>query len=168
MVVDLYWIEPFLAVTSRPRGGDWLDDEMAALRRAGVDTLVSCLMPSEERELALSDEPEAAHRSGIAFARAPIEDRETPADSAVFEGIVARLNADRSVGRRVAIHCRQGLGRSPLLAAAMLVRSGLTADEAWDRIQEHRGQRVPDTEEQREWVRLFEHRRPSRVVAHGS
>ena len=26
--MDLYWIDPSLAIASRPRGGDWLDDEM--------------------------------------------------------------------------------------------------------------------------------------------
>ena len=153
--MDLYWIDPSLAIASRPRGGDWLDDEMASLRRQGVDILVSCLASPEERELGLSDEERAASRAGIAFARAPIEDRGTPASTADFEGVIRRLTADRRAGRRVAVHCRQGLGRGPLVAAAVLVRSGFSADEAWNLIRERRNQPVPDTDEQREWVHAF-------------
>jgi hypothetical protein len=31
-----------LSTMARPRGGDWLADELAALRRRGVDVLVHC------------------------------------------------------------------------------------------------------------------------------
>ena len=48
------------------------------------------------------------------------------------------------------IHCRQGIGRSSLLAAAVLEASSL--DEAWRRIAEARGRSVPDTPEQRAWL----------------
>jgi hypothetical protein len=44
---DLFWIEaPWpgrLAIAARPRGAEWPDDEMRALRAAGVDVLVSLL-----------------------------------------------------------------------------------------------------------------------------
>jgi hypothetical protein len=33
----------------RPRGGDWLDDDLRELVQLGVDILVSLLQPSEER-----------------------------------------------------------------------------------------------------------------------
>jgi protein-tyrosine phosphatase len=153
--MDLYWIDSSLAIASRPRGGDWLDDEMASLRREGVDLLVSCLVPSEEQELRLSDEEPSAIRAGIAFARVPIEDRSIPANTADFEEVIRRLATDRRAGRRVAVHCRQGLGRAPLVAAAVLVRSGWSADEAWSLIQECRNRPVPDTDEQREWIHAF-------------
>jgi len=153
--MDLFWIDSSLAIASRPRGGDWLDDEMASLRRQGVDLLVSCLVPPEEQELGLSDEERLATGAGIAFTRVPIEDRGTPASTANFEEVIRRLALDRRAGRRVAVHCRQGLGRAPLVAAAVLVRSGLSAEEAWSLIRERRNQPVPDTDEQREWVHAF-------------
>ncbi|MBC6447740.1 hypothetical protein [Actinokineospora xionganensis] len=37
-----------LATMAKPRGGDWLDDEMVALAEAGVDVLV-CAIPAAER-----------------------------------------------------------------------------------------------------------------------
>ncbi|MCC6363579.1 MAG: hypothetical protein IT165_08635 [Bryobacterales bacterium] len=51
----LYWIDgPWrgkLAMAARPRGGDWLDDEMESWRRAGIDTVFSLLTGEEERDL---------------------------------------------------------------------------------------------------------------------
>jgi len=48
---DLFWIPgPWrgrLAVATRPRGGDWLADEAAGWRRAGLDVVVS-LLENEE------------------------------------------------------------------------------------------------------------------------
>jgi hypothetical protein len=36
-----------LAIVPRPRGGDWLEDEVAHIKRAGVDVLVSMLQADE-------------------------------------------------------------------------------------------------------------------------
>jgi len=66
------------------------------------------------------------------------------------------LDAAQSLGwsSRIAIedqgthrhHCRQGLGRSPLIAAAMLVRDGMTPTEACDAIAIAR-RLMPETDE---------------------
>jgi len=141
--------------TARGNGAMFFDDEMTDIRRQGVDVLVSCLLPSEERDLDLVAESGAAERAGITFVRTPMEDRGTPPDPAAFGEVVNRLSDDRRAGHRVAIHCRQGLGRSPLVAAALLVRSGQAPDEAWALIAERRRQSVPDTDEQRDWIRSF-------------
>lgn len=156
--MDLYWIDSSLAISSRPRGEDWLEDEMADLRRQGVNLVVSCLTRPEEREIGLIDEEQAAQRLGLTFIRSPMEDRTTPADVVGFEKIINRLLAERHSGRKVAIHCRQGLGRAPLVAASLLVRSGMKSDAAWSLIAERRQRDIPDTEEQREWVRSFARR----------
>jgi hypothetical protein len=42
-----------LAIVLRPRGGDWLDDEVDRIKRAGVDVLVSMLQADEAAELGL-------------------------------------------------------------------------------------------------------------------
>ena len=53
MWTELYWVDgPWLgklALAARPRGGDWLEDEMANWRRAGIDTVLSLLTPEEEQ-----------------------------------------------------------------------------------------------------------------------
>ena len=45
---------------ARPRGGDWLADEMRALSEAGADILVSALTTDEANELDLARERTAA------------------------------------------------------------------------------------------------------------
>jgi len=55
MATQLQWVDTSwpgkLALTSRPRGGGWLAEEMAAWRRAGIDVVVS-LSPGSEAEVA--------------------------------------------------------------------------------------------------------------------
>jgi protein-tyrosine phosphatase len=159
--MDLFWVDGSLAVASRPRGGDWLDDEMADVERQGIDLIVSCLTPLEEAELGLEDEPEAASRRGIAFLRIPMDDRGTPASTAKVDEVVREMSEHRASGGHVAVHCRQGLGRAPLVVAAALVRSGMEPEDAWSLIAERRDKPVPDTEEQRQWIRSFAERGPS-------
>ena len=54
MRTELYWIEgPWLsrlAIMPRPRGGDWLEDEITSWRHVGIDTIVSALMKEESTE----------------------------------------------------------------------------------------------------------------------
>lgn len=153
--MDLYWIDSTLAVASRPRGGDWLDDDLRRVRADGVDVLVSCLESHEEAELGLTSEKVAALEAGLVFERIPIVDRGTPGDLAVFASVAAALEARRRSGERIAVHCRAGLGRSPLVAASLLVRSGLAADDAWAAVATARREVVPETAEQREWIETF-------------
>ena len=67
-------------------------------------------------------------------------------------GLVRRLEGDLTEGRTVAVHCRQGVGRSALLAACLLAATGMDVAAAFARIREARGCPVPDTSEQCEWV----------------
>jgi len=59
MPTNLYWADgPWpgkLALAARPRGGDWLEDEIAAWRKAGADTVLSLLTPDEEQDLDLKN-----------------------------------------------------------------------------------------------------------------
>jgi protein-tyrosine phosphatase len=58
-------------------------------------------------------------------------------------------------GNAVAVHCRAGIGRSSLIAACVLVLLGFAPGMAFDLIGKARGVKVPDTEEQRDWVDMF-------------
>lgn len=49
-----------LSITLRPRGGDWLEVDVAALSVKGVNVLVSLLENDEAAELGLVDESIAA------------------------------------------------------------------------------------------------------------
>lgn len=140
-----------LSTMARPRGGNWLTDEFGDLATAGVDVVVSLLTDAEAAELDLSQEAAAAQAAGIEFHRLPTPDRQIAdrdATLALGRLLVQRLEA----GASVAAHCRQGIGRSSTLAAAVLVLEGATGAGAWDRVSAARGLPVPDTDEQREFV----------------
>src|SRR5262245_19372435 len=159
MKAEIYWIAGLprgrLAVLPRPRGGDWLEDEVRSLRRAGVDALLSLLTKEEMAELGLVGESQCCAAFGIEFISFPINDRAVPASAAEALPVVQRLVKLLAEGKAVAIHCRQGVGRSAVMAACVLASIGETPDAAFERISQARGRPVPDTPEQREWVRRF-------------
>ena len=45
-----------LWIAARPRGGDWLEDEIARWRSQGAGAVLSLLTPDEERDLDLKNE----------------------------------------------------------------------------------------------------------------
>jgi protein-tyrosine phosphatase len=140
-----------LSTMTRPRGGDWLADEMAALRTAGVDILVSMLTVAELGELELMDEGAEARTAGLRFLQLPTPDRGIPPRQP-FVALVNELAGELAAGRHVAVHCRAGIGRSSLVAAGVLIALGQTPAEAWAAISQARGLEVPDTPEQRQWL----------------
>jgi protein-tyrosine phosphatase len=140
-----------LSVMARPRGGDWLDDEMSSLREQGQTVVVSMLVPAEAHELDLANEETAARAAGLQFRALPVPDRGLP-DAKAFREVVREVERDLEAGESVVIHCRMGIGRASMLAVGVLRAEGLSSDEAWKRVESARGIRVPDTETQRSWV----------------
>ncbi|GAB3845919.1 GNAT family N-acetyltransferase [Dactylosporangium cerinum] len=139
-----------LSTMAKPRGGDWLDDEMAALRAAGVDVLVCALTDDERAEVDLTGEADAARAAGLEFVSIPIPDRAVPDPAAVLPDL-RRLAGQVRGGAHVVTHCRIGIGRASLLAAGILVLNGVPAGEAWRLLERARGLAVPDTPQQRDW-----------------
>jgi protein-tyrosine phosphatase len=166
MRTDIHWVagcEPYhVAIMSRPRGGDWLDDEMQSLAEGGASLLVCCLTSLEIDELELRDEPAAAQRAGIEFIRCPLVDRGVPQNRTELAELVGTLMLRMARGDGIAVHCRAGIGRASLIAACLLVAAGATANEAFDRIAQARGVPVPDTDEQRDFVEAFARSRAER------
>ena len=158
MAVRVYWIESFssgarLGIMARPRGDEWLDSEMLNLKKQGVALLVSLLENSEIGELGLGDEAAACERAGIEFINFSIPDRGLPGSEVKIADLIKTLAEKIDIGGSVAIHCRMGIGRSSIVAGAVLLQKGFTADKALRQITDARGLKVPDTNEQVEWLR---------------
>lgn len=154
---DLFWIPGSwrgrLAVATRPRGGDWLEDETSGWRRAGLDVVVSLLEREEAAQLDLIHESEVAESQGIQFISFPIPDRGVPASAPAALVLLRSIAKALEEGRNVAVHCRQGIGRSGLIAAGALVISGIEAGKAIETVSAARGQTVPETPPQIQWIR---------------
>jgi protein-tyrosine phosphatase len=144
-----------LAVAPRPRGGDWLADEMAGWRAAGYAAVVSLLTPEEAAEFELGGEADAAKAAGVEFIGFPVPDRGTPGSRDRFRELVNTVAGELTAGRGVVVHCRQGIGRAGLVAAGVLVAAGLDPDAAVERVTAARGRPVPETPAQRRWLDEF-------------
>jgi protein-tyrosine phosphatase len=142
-----------LAITPRPRGGDWLDDDIAALAAKGVDVLVSLLGIDEQIELGLVNEGAVCEVHGVEFVPVPVPDLGAPIDSHQFVQAARRLAALLQAGRYVAVHCRQSVGRSGLLAVSIAVAMGITLEQALEGVSAARAVRVPETAVQSDWLR---------------
>jgi protein-tyrosine phosphatase len=157
MPSDIYWINtphPLrLAITARPRSGDWLEDEISHWKQSGVELVISLLERDEVDDLELGREAALCDQSDIQFISFPIPDRGLPDDLA----FTMRFAKDvANAGKATVIHCRAGIGRSSVIAAAVMICEGVSADAALGLIQQARGVQVPDTEAQRAWVMRLE------------
>lgn len=152
MKVTPYWITSQLAIVPRPEGGSSLDQEMAGIRAAGIDVVVSLLGEREAAVLGLERELESAEQAGLRFVHFPIPDRGVPQERASFEEFLEGLEVLLSQGKRVGVHCRACIGRSSVTVASLMIRSGAGPHDVWLKIMKARGFVVPDTYEQREWV----------------
>jgi protein-tyrosine phosphatase len=145
-----------LAIMARPRSGDWLGDEIAGWKTAGINTVVCLLERDEVDELGLGEEAEICRGHGIEFISFPIQDRGLPQTVGETEILAQQIALKLKNGTTVAMHCRAGIGRASLIAACAMVCSGLDTCSAFDVISKARGVKVPDTDEQRGWVAFFE------------
>ena len=141
-----------LAIVARPRGGDWLCDEINALSAEGIGVLVSMLTDEEASELGLQRESDECKAATVSFVSLPIPDRSAPSDKNGFLGNVERLTEMVKEGRFIGVHCRASIGRSSVLVVSILVRLGWDVEEALDAVEAARGCSIPDTPEQRRWV----------------
>src|SRR5947209_9015251 len=75
-VTKFYWVNgPWngkLALAARPRGGDWLEDDVAEWKRAGIGTVLSLLAAEEEKEFDLQREGEQTRKASLEFLSLPI------------------------------------------------------------------------------------------------
>jgi len=154
-----FWIKTDgirLAIMTRPRGREWLLDDIRLLQRllqrAGVDVIVSALTAAENEELGLIEECQCCQETGVQFVSFPIEDRSVPSSSDEFKELIDSVVDYLRKGKSVAVHCRAGIGRSSMIVASVLIRNGLSAESAFSAIEESRGCSVPDSPEQRHWV----------------
>ena len=80
------------------------------------------------------------HEAGVAPPRylyLPTVDDTAPSIEHLREG-VAFIEHEIEQGGGVFVHCGSGVGRAPTMAAAYLVHTGLTPQQAWARIREVR------------------------------
>jgi protein-tyrosine phosphatase len=112
------WITPELALgPAFGKGG------VAALRRAGVGAVIEVRSDAYDDEAALA-------RQGIALRRLRVRDKHPPTQRQL-EATTRWALKEMAAGRKVYVHCRSGLGRSPCVTNAILVAMGYPLSEAY-------------------------------------
>ena len=139
----------------RPRGDDWLRNELLRMKHGGIQTLVSTLETTEASELGLTSERFLAEETGFHFLSYPIKDRATPERKNDFDEFISGLAERSRAGEKIGVHCRGCIGRSTLVTACTLIKLGWPAKHALRSIEIARGCTVPDTSEQRNWILDF-------------
>jgi protein-tyrosine phosphatase len=89
------------------------------------------------------DDAEALGKEGIELLHLPTPDTRPLSIEQMLGGakwVQQRLDA----GKRVVIHCEHGVGRSVLLACAVLVYGGMHAQDALQLVQQRRWQASPN------------------------
>ncbi len=141
-----------LAIVPRPRGEDWLADEARAWKNEGFDVVVSLLTTEEMKDLGLVDEADSIRKHGLQFYQLQIPDLGVPPSMAAAQEFFDKLSSELAAGKKIGVHCRQGIGRSGLVAASLLSLSGIDPETAFQQVSAARGLPVPETPEQKRWV----------------
>lgn len=139
--------------------GKWdrdLDEDLRRLRdEFGTDLLVSLLEEHEFVELQIMGLRQRARFFGMEVLWFPIRDVSVPDSIDGFQLCVDTVVNRLRNGETVVIHCKGGLGRTGLLAAACLVAtSDLTPDEAVAIVRRARPGAI-ETTAQEEYVNRF-------------
>ncbi len=133
-----------------------LDTDLQVLRDWGAGLVVTAMESHEFELLRVPRLPERVGAYGMAWAQLPIRDVDIPA--APFDAVWPQVRADvlarLRAGQRVVLHCRGGLGRTGLVAALLLIETGVPAQEAIVRVRSARPGAI-ETHAQEAYVRTY-------------
>ena len=157
MPTNIYWIHKFdnsakIGIMARPRGDDWLEDEINHLKNNEVGVLVSLLERDEIYDLKLDNEEHICTTKNITYINFPIPDRDIPKQNGDTDKLIGILTQKIDEGQSVVIHCRMGIGRSSIIAASVLLKYKHKAKNVIENISLVRGLKVPDTDKQLSWL----------------
>jgi protein-tyrosine phosphatase len=130
--------------------------DLDALQGVGCTLLVSLMEDHELTQFGMRELLTLAAPRSIELVRFPIRDGSVPLPEVApaFDALVARLEAALAMGATAVVHCRGGLGRTGLVAAALLVRRGFAAREAIRIVRAARPGTV-ENEEQARYVEAY-------------
>jgi ADP-ribosyl-[dinitrogen reductase] hydrolase len=144
---------PSLRYPGRVYAGN-LDQDLAALRTAGVVRLVLLVDDEELRRWGDREIVRHAATMGVDVDRHPIPDGGTPLNQRAMDAIIGSISEGRANGD-VAVACMGGVGRSGTVVACALVAAGWDPEEAIGRVRRARHPTAVETHQQEVFVRKF-------------
>ena len=141
-----------LAIMAHPASTGSVASTISEIAALGFHQVVSLLEPAEADVLGLAQEAELVTAQSMKFISYAIPDMGLPARSDDFARLAQSLFTQIDAGTNTLIHCRGGIGRSGLLAAAVLLRGGKDVQTAFAQVSLMRGRQVPETAQQGDWL----------------
>ena len=141
-----------LAIMAHPASAGNAASIISEIAALNFHQVVSLLEPVEADVLGLAQEAELVAAQSMKFVSFAIPDMGLPACGEEFAQLARRLFSQIEAGTNTLIHCRGGIGRSGLLAAAVLLQGGRDIQAAFALVSHMRGERVPETAQQGAWL----------------
>ena len=156
---QIHWIE----IGTPGRLGiltDPMKIKFQTLKEEGVNVVVSLLSKKETQNLLLENEAQLCRKAGLLFLSCSIPEQKIPFPPEAADELILSLAEQLQSGMNLALHGKSGTGRTGIIASAILIKCGQSADDALKSVATARGQKVPDTDEQKKWVEEFARRAP--------
>ncbi|WP_419534208.1 protein phosphatase [Endozoicomonas sp.] len=114
-----------------------LSDSLSTLKKAGTDAVVTMLPDTEIKALDVASLGQKAKNFGMQWFQLPVEDDCAPEESfeVAFTEDKAPLLALIEKKATIAIHCKGGSGRTGLMAAILLLESGMQWEDVKTLVQ---------------------------------
>ena len=140
-----------LYLHSMPGKEETLDDAVAEVRRLGISLIVS-LAPLGEIRVNSPSYAKAIEAQDLPsiLVTCPIPDRGVPEHEAEFLRSVEQTASALKAGQNLLLHCNAGIGRTGTYAAAVLMRIGLSKDQAIAEVR--RAGSYPETPKQLDFL----------------
>ncbi|WP_338815235.1 dual specificity protein phosphatase family protein [Bernardetia sp. Wsw4-3y2] len=161
MKTRIFWITKNLAIMPKPNSDNFLEEDIIHFSNQKLNILVSLLTREESFDLGLQNEKSICEKYAIDFISLPIIDRSVPTEKQTAQirelakKLVERINNILDKNEKIIIHCRAGIGRAGMLCSAILIEQGVSNLKAIEKISDARGLRIPDTEEQKNWIMKY-------------
>jgi protein tyrosine phosphatase (PTP) superfamily phosphohydrolase (DUF442 family) len=122
----LYWLTYHLAIAPQPWRHEW-----QAIHEAGVRCVLDLRSQTQ-------DDTQAIQALAMTFRHVPIVDGEAPELETLID-VTDWVLDQQGVQGPVLVHCREGRGRSAMVACAVLIRMGVPLPEAYRTVRNARG-----------------------------
>ena len=117
-----------------------LDEDLDSITRWGADGIVTLVETHELETLGVAGLPRQLAARGLPWFHLPIKDMHAPGETfaRAWQSHGAAVFDALSGGGRLVVHCAAGLGRTGMIAAKLLVASGMAPLEAIALVRERR------------------------------
>lgn len=122
------------------RSDSRLEADIRSIAFWGASVIVTLMEEVELEILQVANLPEAVTQNGMQWIHLPIRNRMLPGMDfeEIWDGVGEELRSILARGGKVLIHCQEGVGRTGIIAARLLIEMGVATDEAMKLVRKAR------------------------------